>query len=473
MKNILKYIPLALATLVVFVSCKREVEPLPFYETGAGTDLTLSTSTVTLNAANAGQNVVTFSWGDPKFATDTANYKYVVEIAPKGTNFANPRIITKIGGINGSSAITGNELNSALVAWGIPYGTTTDLDVRLKSSYANNNDMKLSAVQTLRANAFAAPFTLTASATGPFQPTPQTKDNILTKLSWNAPSLSSSTFSYVLEYAKSGTNFAVPTTISFAADSMQKSLTAMDIFQMANTAAIALNTTGSVDVRVKATVNGTGQVSYSNTQALQISPIEMTLYMYMPGDYQGWSPATAPRLASPDGIKYEGYVWVRAGGTGEFKINAEPDWDHNSTSYGGTSTASGGTLDASGGNLKWPATGKYYLVNVDMNAKTWAVTEITTWGVIGDATPAGWGGSTPLTYNATTNKWMATIVFGSGQFKFRANNDWGINLGSQGGDGTSIQPLKAGGGNLPAPTAGPHIVTLDLSNPLKYTYTIQ
>ena len=496
MKSFIKYISLALAAAIVFVSCKKEVEPLPYYETGAGTDLTMSTSAVTLSAANAAQNVVTFSWADPKFATDTANYKYVVEIAPKGTNFANPYTITTVGGVNGSSAITGAALNNALVAWGMPFGTATDLDVRLKSSYANNNDMKVSPVSTLKVTAYAVPFTLTASANGPFSPTPLTKDNILTKLSWTVPNYGTSTVSYILEYAKTGTSFASPTTISIAVDSLQKSLTAMELYQMANTAGIALNTTGSVDVRIKATVTGTNQVSYSNTQALQISPVEMTLYLYVAGAFQsaapyaqylpsgnnwGWDPASAPRLASTDGINYEGYIWVPAGVGADFKIVKGNDW--SAGDYGGSSgetitvdgkNYTGGHLNSSS-NLSWPAVGKHYLVKVNLNDKTWYAFE-TNWGLIGDATAGGWDTSTPMAYDITLGqfgKWKVTTTFGTGVFKFRANDGWDINLGSQGGDNTNIMPLRYGGGNMPAPAAGSKTVLLDLSVPLKYTYTIQ
>lgn len=488
MKNILNYLSVLLVMAGLF-SCQKEMDPLPYYETGAGTDMAMSTNTVALSAANAGQNVVTFNWGNPQFATDTANYKYVIEIAPKGTNFANPLVLTKVGGINGSVAATGAQLNNNLIAWGAQYGASTDLDVRLKASYANNNDMKISPVQTLKATAYAVPFTVTASATGPFQPTPQTKDHILTKVSWAAPDYGSSTLSYTIEYAKSGTGFANPTTINVDADSLQRSFTGMELYQMAANSQIALNTTGSVDVRIKATINGTNQVSYSNTQALQISPVEMTLYLYVAGDFQsfepykkylpagntwGWDPATAPTLASTDGVNYEGYIWVPAGGSGEFKIVKGPDWSFGD--YGGTSgekiTVDGKQYDGghlnSSNNLKWPATGKFYLVRVNTNDLTWTAFE-TNWGLIGSATPGGWDNSTNMTYDITLGKfgkWKATATFTAGEFKFRANNSWDLNLGGIPAN------LTYGGSNITV-AAGSKTVLLDLSEPMKYTYQVQ
>ncbi len=235
---------------------------------------------------------------------------------------------------------------------------------------------------------------------------------------------------------------------------------------MANTVKIPLNTTGSVDLRVKVTVNETNQVYYSTIQTLQVKPVEMTLYMYVAGDFQGWNPGAAPRIGSTDGVNYEGYVWVPTGGTGEFKITSQPNWD--GTNYGGTSTVTGGVLDVAGGNLKWPATGKYYRMQVNMNAMTWKVTE-TNWGVIGAATPGGWDNSTPLVYDPALGKWKATVSFTAGEFKFRANNGWDINMGADGGNPPY---LRYDGDNIAVP-AGSKTVLLDLSNPLKYTYTLQ
>jgi hypothetical protein len=52
--------------------------------------------------------------------------------------------------------------------------------------------------------------------------------------------------------------------------------------------------------------------------------------------------------------------------------------------------------------------------------------------------------------------------------KFRANDDWGINLGDNEGDGV----LEEGGSNIAVPEAGNYTVYLDLSNPEKYTYEL-
>jgi hypothetical protein len=54
----------------------------------------------------------------------------------------------------------------------------------------------------------------------------------------------------------------------------------------------------------------------------------------------------------------------------------------------------------------------------------------------------------------------------AGEFKFRANNAWTINLG---GDPAS---MNYDGSNLSVDAGGDYLVELDLSNPRVYTYTL-
>jgi hypothetical protein len=51
--------------------------------------------------------------------------------------------------------------------------------------------------------------------------------------------------------------------------------------------------------------------------------------------------------------------------------------------------------------------------------------------------------------------------------KFRANGNWDLNYGDTGANGT----LEEGGTNI-GTIAGNYLVTLDLSNPRNYTYTM-
>lgn len=454
MKNIVKFYAYILGTLLFLASCEK-AEDLPYYKESSATQLSASASSVNVTAANAGQDVITFSWSDAVMATDSANQKYIIDIAPKGSGFASPISYT-VYGVQQVS-VKGADINNYLVKLGANYGAVTELEARCVSSYRNNNDRKVSNTVALTASAYAVPFTAAATGVGPFEPVVATKDNELTKITWSAPDYGTATLNYILEYVLNGTGFTNPKTIAVEAGKLEKGLTGMELYQMANTAGVPMGTSGKVDVRIKAVVNGTGQISYSNSLTLTIKPVEMTLYLYVPGDHQGWNPATAPRIASTDGVNYEGYIWVGSG-NGEFKITPAPNWD---LSYGGDAT----TISTSGGNLKFPTIGAMYLLKVNMQTKAWSVWR-TDWGLIGGATPGGWDNSTPMVYDAVTGKLKLTVTFTTGEFKFRANNSWDINLGG------STTALTYGGANI-AVTAGTTTVYLDLSNPLKYTYSMQ
>jgi hypothetical protein len=202
-----------------------------------------------------------------------------------------------------------------------------------------------------------------------------------------------------------------------------------------------------------------------------VVPVGVYGLLYVPGDYQGWTPATAPALGSysNDG-KYDGYVNFPAGGSFEFKFTTTPDWS-NAIGDGGNGTL----VPGGGGNLKVPGAGYYHIAANTVDNK-WSATPITTWGLIGGFAASGWSTDVPMTYSASDNKWTGTITTAAGdQFKFRANHDWGINLGEKDGTGR----LVPDGDNIGDPSknyavpAGTHTITLFLNNSGYYTYLIQ
>ena len=173
--------------------------------------------------------------------------------------------------------------------------------------------------------------------------------------------------------------------------------------------------------------------------------------LYTPGDANGWSQTASQILTTTNYASYTGYAVLSSSG---FKFSSQPDW--NGINYG--ASAEEGVLDTDGGagNLSVETTGLYWC-NVNLPALTYTTTLINTIGVIGDATPAGWDASTPLNQGADFLTWTGDITFGSGEWKFRANDGWDINLGGE------LENLTQDGANLPSPGAGTYTVTLDLS----------
>lgn len=84
-----------------------------------------------------------------------------------------------------------------------------------------------------------------------------------------------------------------------------------------------------------------------------------------------------------------------------------------------------------------------------------------TWSIIGPA-GADWNTDKALTYDCYTQTFKATMPLNAGEFKFRANNDWGVNLGGSGSLATGAT-LKPGGDNLSIATAGTYTITLSVN----------
>ncbi len=141
------------------------------------------------------------------------------------------------------------------------------------------------------------------------------------------------------------------------------------------------------------------------------------------------------------------------------KFRANHDWGLN---YG--SDKADGTLGAGAANIPVSLAADY-VVSLDLshpNAYTYSANR---WGVIGDATPDGWNSDQNMTWDATNKVLTITLNLTAGQFKFRANDDWGVNLGG------NIAALTQNGDNIAVAVAGNYTIKLDVSKPV-YSCTV-
>lgn len=264
------------------------------------------------------------------------------------------------------------------------------------------------------------------------------------------------------------------TSVAIGNDVLSKSYKGKDLNILAMAMGIAAGADGTLVFRVKAYQD---RPTYSRAVSLNVKTyITKAVYplLYIPGDYQGWSPATAPTAAALKPKIYEGYIFIPAGGTRYFKMTTAQDWNH--INYG---DAGGGNIsvDGNAGGLIASEDG-YNLVSVNLNTNTWSATK-TTWSILGDASPGGWSTDTQLTYNPSTKVWTVTAdMSATGSFKFRANNAWTIDFGidvdgklayadspTYGYDGTV--------NNITVPSSGNYTITLDLSDPSNYNYKLK
>lgn len=135
---------------------------------------------------------------------------------------------------------------------------------------------------------------------------------------------------------------------------------------------------------------------------------------------------------------------------GEIKFRLNNDWG---TNWGG----SGGTLVQDGDNIA--VTAGDYKITVDLANLTYDL-EAYSWGVVGSAYN-DWGNAGPdakFYYDYTTDTFKKGVRLMDGEMKIRFNNDWGLNYGDTGADGTIDQD----GDNI-AVSAGHYLITLDLN----------
>ena len=466
MKNIFKLMLLATGILFIYSSCNK-VDDLAFYSNGKAPVLSSSVTATAPLTADSNKALITFSWTSPGYATDSSNQKFLIEIDSSGRNFS--RAASFVVNKNLSKTFLAKEINAALLGFGFAYNKPYDVDVRVTSSYANNNERYQSNVLKLKMTAYLIP---------PKVVPPTTKKLYLvgdaSAGGWNNPVPSpAQEFTRIDSVTYQGTFYLnggkqyvfLPLNGDWGNKFNVASATAPGI---ANGGVFGLNM-GSSNIPGPA-LTGMYTIKVDFQSGLfTVARVSQYGLLYVPGDYQGWSPGTAPTLGSPnnDGV-FDGYINIPAGGSNKFKFTTGPDWTN------ALGDAGAGKLSASGGDVAVPTAG-FYHIEANTVTNTWLATK-TSWSMIGSFAASNWSNDIQMAYSAADNKWTGTITTAAGdQFKFRANNGWALNYGDDAGKGN----LTANGANMGdagknfAIPAGTHVVTLYLNNSGYYTYNIQ
>lgn len=475
MKHISKLLAGLLALMISFSACNKtdnlkKVEALPVYQLGVSPVLSSSTVTVAPTLADTSNSVITFTWTNPKYSNDSSTTRYILEIDSSGRNFARENTKTVIGLL--SRSLTGRELNAVLLNLGFKLGVSQSIDVRLISSYNNNNERYYSNQLKIAVTPFADPSKL-VTANASVTCTLANASSPSNAFSWSAafkdyPGI----VSYTLQYDSAGKNFVAPIEIAGGPSVYTLSLNQGQMNETALNSGIPGGNTGKVEYRVKA-ITAMGAIVYSNVVTVTIQSYVPILRVYMPGGYQSstgngtdWTPGNAPELIRDlrPGVfnkMYYTYIYLPAGA--QFKFTVGRSWDIN---YGG----SGGTLSAGGNNLTVGSSG-FYRITVNISTLQYDISA-GRMGFVGGATGAGWNppGVFP-TYalgNSGTNLFVGLTNFTTGPWKLIDNNAWDngsqtVNetrsYGSTGGDGST---MGVNGPNFPdITTAGRYRVIWD------------
>jgi hypothetical protein len=447
-----------LVAALLFAACHK-VGELPSYSNGSAPVISSSATAIAPATADSLKTVVSFSWSSPKYATDSSTVKYVLQIDSSGRNFS--KAVSRT--VNGQMSVSflAREINAILLGYGFNFNVPYDMDVRVISSYANNNEPYISNTLKIKMTAYKVP---------PKVVPPSSKALFIvgnaTAGGWNNPvplpaqqftQVDSVTYQGTFNLLAGGEYLLLPVNGSWDHK-----------YAVANKGLGGLNAGGDFGYDLGDNIPGPSVpglykilVDFQRGK-FTVTPVKTFTSLYVPGNYQGWDPPTAPTITSvnADG-SYQGYINIPTNTNYEFKFTDVPNW--NGTAYG--DGGSGKLVANGGGNLAFPGAG-YYQLKANTTDKTWAVTA-TTWALIGDFN--AWGADAAMTYDATAKVWKGTITAAAaGAFKFRANAAWDINFGDTGANGS----LEEGGDNINL-TAGTHTITLDLHTAGNYIYSIQ
>ena len=468
MKYLLKISLFTVMLATVFTACKK-VDNLPFYANGTAVVLTGSSANITPTPSDSSKVVATFSWTNPNYATDSNTQKFILEIDSTGRNFSKSTVSIVIG--KPSISFTGQQLNNILAAFGFAGGQTFSFDVRVTSSYGNNNEQLKSNVLSVKLTSYLVPITLVPSSTADLTLLVSNASNKAISFNWNESAYGTNVINYALQMDVAGNNFATPQVLK-TGTTLNSSITVNDLNSLAIAAGIIGGSTKSMEFRVVSylgTTYATKMVT-SNVVSVKLTtftPVPPALYIVGDATDGGWSnpvPLPSQQFSRIDAVSY-GIVVKLTAGKSYLLLPLNGDWGHK---YGGAS-ATGGALLADnavpGSNTPAPATTGMYQIVVNFQTGTYTVTPFTNTiptalYIVGDATDGGWANPVPVPSQQFTNIDGASfgavvkLTTGKSYLFLPVNGDWSKKFGGASATGGALLADGAvPGSNTPAPSA--------------------
>ena len=159
-------------------------------------------------------------------------------------------------------------------------------------------------------------------------------------------------------------------------------------------------------------------------------------------------------------MAYTGYVYL----DGDFKFTKKRDWSAE-YNYENFTTFPAGWAQGDGTNINCPEASVYYMI-VDIPNKSITAEKINNFNLVGGY--QGWDPSDAtqqMTWNKDEMCYVKTGAEATGEWKFAANDGWGLNLG---GDG--LENLWQDGPNITVDAAGKTVKLYPLRNTSENIY---
>jgi hypothetical protein len=495
MRSIINFLTFLTCAAVLFVACDK-AKDLPYYKLGNPVNLSPSATTLTPQVSDSNKTILTLSWSSANYATDSSNMKYVVEIDSTGRSFS--REVTRTVMKSLSTGFTGRDLNTILLNYGFAVGKPVKLDMRVTSSYANNNERYVSNVVNVTVTPYSDPSKLATENTS-VSGSASTSTNHSNTFSWTAafPGYAG-TVTYSLQYDSAGKNFVAPQEIAVGPSLYSKSMTQDDMNTTALSSGVAIGTSGKVEYRVKA-VTASGSIAYSNVVNVTIatfSPVPANLYIVGDATLGGWAnpvPLPSQQFTKVDAYSFSITIGLTSGKSYLF-LPVNGDWSHK---YGGATdgVSSPGTLlkdgAVPGSNTPAPGTSGVYNIVVNFQTNTYTVTWVPVPAnlyLVGDATAGGWANPVPTpsqqftAIDASSFGLITTLTAGKSYLFLPVNGDWSHKYGGAtdgvSSPGTLLADNAVPGSNTPAPsTTGLYKIVVNFATnsytvtPYSGTYT--
>lgn len=433
MKNISYKIFLLLGIVTLFSSCEKE-ELRAILNTAAKPLVTLNASSLELSKENADANALTISWTEPDFGFN-AGAQYRIMIDKAGGNFSQAQVFTT--GTALSKSWTNKQLNALLQAMGFELTEQASLQVIVESILSDDN-RQTSDAMNLKILGYLDKLDLSSSwgvvGSGAVN-------------GWDGPDMP------FYKTSASGI-FVAYVTLKTGEIKIREN----------NDWAINYGDNGADGTLEKDGANiavtaGTYSITFDQNN-LSYTIEKLSWGIVGSGAPNGWDGPDLDFFYDPATDQWRALAKLA---DGEIKIRKNNDWGLN---YG--DNGADGTLEKDGANIA--VTAGTYLVTFNQRELTFIIEPISIPGIVGSAAPNGWDGpDVSLKPDFSRDGlWVAYgVTLTTGEIKFRMNNDWGINFGDDGADGS----LERDAANI-AITAGTYDVELDLSDPSSPTYKI-
>lgn len=355
---------------------------------------------------------------------------------------------------------TVGDLNTALLAAGVSPYSSTKVYVRV----AQDNGITSNTIQfTATPYPSGGPVITAPTANTALVLDSQNPNKVIQTVTWKDFADYGVPVTYTIQVAATGTTNFHP--IGTVTDSTKIAVTNAVLNDAVLKAGVLPGVAGAVDLQIVATSTSVGGTitNTSNVVTMMVTPYQSVVPLFLIGDATaaGWNNNKGNLNMFPllqgheDGNVYTYTGYFQGGGINQgFKIvKTKGSYD---VQYGLGRAPGQLSTEGDSKNILVTTSG-YYQLTIDISKLTYSFNPVTapivsyaSMGIIGDATPDGWNGDTPMTQSTfDPHMWyIGGLPLVNGAFKFRANGNWDVSWG--GSDELFGTATSDNGPNTPA-----------------------